>query len=116
MAANTQVGVDLKKESEVREYLDNLGTEYRFGCYSQNDAKGIFIYCIFLYLPNINFSFQIACQLLGEYMERIKMDFEKAFKIYQVNCDTNSFPNSCGKAGYYLCTGDAGVHDPVDNY
>ena len=49
-------------------------------------------------------------------MERIKMDFEKAFKIYQVNCDTNSFPNSCGKAGYYLCTGDAGVHDPVDNY
>ena len=41
------------------------------------------------------------------------MDFEKAFKIYQVNCDTNSFPNSCGKAGYYLCTGDAGVHDPV---
>ena len=42
MAANTQVGVDLKKESEVREYLDNLGTEYRFGCYSQNDAKGIF--------------------------------------------------------------------------
>ena len=46
-------------------------------------------------------------------MERIKMDFEKAFKIYQVNCDTNSFPNSCGKAGYYLCTGDAGEHDPV---
>ena len=41
------------------------------------------------------------------------MDFEKAFKIYQVNCDTNSFPNSCGKAGYYLCTGDAGEHDPV---
>jgi len=96
MASNTQVGVDLKKESEVREYLDNLGTEYRFGCYSQNDAK--------------------ACQLLAEYMERIKMDFEKAFKIYQVNCDTNSFPNSCGKAGYYLCTGDAGVHDPVQGY
>ena len=55
MAANTQVGVDLKKESEVREYLDNLGTEYRFGCYSQNDAKGIFQKLYILFLQIINF-------------------------------------------------------------
>ena len=120
MAANTQLGVDLKKESEVREYLDNLGIEYRFGCYSQNDSKGVYDFsffkrhCNFFFCKIYGFSFQIlACQLLGEYMERIKMDFEKAFKIYQVNCDTNSFPNSCGKAGYYLCTGDAGINDPV---
>ena len=58
MAANTQVGVDLKKESEVREYLDNLGTEYRFGCYSQNDAKGIFISCIFYICQILIFPFK----------------------------------------------------------
>ena len=32
--------VDLTKDQEVQEYLDNLGTEYRFGCYSEKNPKG----------------------------------------------------------------------------
>ena len=56
MAANTQLGVDLKKESEVREYLDNLGIEYRFGCYSQNDSKGVY-----------DFSFFKCCNFFAKY-------------------------------------------------
>ena len=32
--------VDLSKDEEVQEYLNNLGTEYRFGCYSEKNPKG----------------------------------------------------------------------------
>lgn len=31
---------DLKKESDVKEYLDKLGVEYRFGCYSEKKPEG----------------------------------------------------------------------------
>ena len=32
-------GVDLKNEEEVKEYLENLVTEYRFGCYHEKNPK-----------------------------------------------------------------------------
>lgn len=31
---------DLKDEGEVKEYLENLGTEYRFGCYHEKKPEG----------------------------------------------------------------------------
>lgn len=31
---------DLKKESEVKEYVEKLGVEYRFGCYSEKKPEG----------------------------------------------------------------------------
>lgn len=34
---------DLKKESDVKEYLDKLGVEYRFGCYSEKKPEGKFL-------------------------------------------------------------------------
>ena len=37
---NVGRGVDLTNEDEVQEYIKNLGTEYRFGCYSEKDPKG----------------------------------------------------------------------------
>jgi hypothetical protein len=39
-------GVDLKNEEEVREYLENLGIEYRFGCYHEKNPKGLFHLCL----------------------------------------------------------------------
>ena len=33
-------GVDLSNEQEIEEYLKNLGTEYRFGCYQEKNPKG----------------------------------------------------------------------------
>lgn len=32
---------NFKSEAEVKEYLDNLGTEYRFGCFSEKKGDGI---------------------------------------------------------------------------
>lgn len=31
---------DLQKESDVKEYLEKLGIEYRFGCYSEKRPEG----------------------------------------------------------------------------
>jgi len=31
---------DLKKESDVKEYVEKLGVEYRFGCYSEKKPEG----------------------------------------------------------------------------
>ena len=37
-----QRDVDLKSEEDVKEYLERLGIEYRFGCYYEKDGKGKF--------------------------------------------------------------------------
>lgn len=31
---------DLKNETEVKEYIDKLGVEYRFGCFSEKKPDG----------------------------------------------------------------------------
>lgn len=46
-----------------------------------------------------------VCHLLGDYLEAIKKDYEKAVKIYKNNCDAFNFPKSCVKYGNYLATG-----------
>ena len=33
---------DLKKEDDVKQYLNNLNVEYRFGCYSEKKPEGIY--------------------------------------------------------------------------
>ena len=77
---------------EVADYIENLGIEYRFGCYHEKDPK--------------------ACHLLGDYLESIKKDFTKSLKIYTSNCDDYGYGHSCHKvAGYKYfgksCTKDA---------
>ena len=36
-------GINFKNEEEVQEYLDNLGIEYRYGCFSEKNPDGEFI-------------------------------------------------------------------------
>jgi hypothetical protein len=31
---------DLKKEEDVKQYLENLGVEYRFGCLNEKKPEG----------------------------------------------------------------------------
>lgn len=31
---------DLQSESDVKEYIEKLGIEYRFGCYSEKKPEG----------------------------------------------------------------------------
>lgn len=37
---------DFKSETDVKEYLQNLGIEYRFGCYSEKNPEGIEYVCL----------------------------------------------------------------------
>ncbi|KAI4455338.1 hypothetical protein MML48_9g00013433 [Holotrichia oblita] len=82
---------DFKSESEVKEFLQNLGIEYRFGCYSEKKPE--------------------VCHLLGDYLEAVKKDYEKARKLYKSNCDDYQFGKSCLKYGTYALLGKAGVKE-----
>ncbi|KAK4015717.1 hypothetical protein OUZ56_030691 [Daphnia magna] len=76
---------DLKNEEEVKQYLENLGTEYRFGCLSEKKPE--------------------VCHLLGDFMESIKKDFNKAASLYRSTCDDYHFGRSCHKFATYSLTG-----------
>lgn len=56
-------GFDLQKESDVKDYIEKLGIEYRFGCYSEKKPEGKhFAKClkfstlIFTFSENSNFT------------------------------------------------------------
>ncbi|KAM4640633.1 cytochrome c oxidase assembly factor 7 [Discoglossus pictus] len=84
--------VDFQNEEEVKEYLDNLGTEYSYQCYREK-------------LPD-------GCHRLAEYFEGIKKDFVEAAKILKTNCAESAQSESCYKLGAYYVTGKGGL--PVD--
>lgn len=56
------------------------------------------------------------CHLLGDYLESIKKDFEKASKVYRSNCDDYGYGKSCLKFGHYsfLGKGKAAANDKGD--
>lgn len=43
--------------------------------------------------------------MLGDYLESIKKDFEKARKVYQSTCSDYKYPRSCLKIGNYTLLG-----------
>lgn len=38
---------DLKDETEVKDYIEKLGIEYRFGCYSEKKPEGEHVVVMF---------------------------------------------------------------------
>ena len=48
---------DMKNEEDVKEFIDNLGIEYRFGCFSEKKPQSTFLFYIFVIF--IFFYFQI---------------------------------------------------------
>lgn len=49
---------DLQSESDVKEYIEKLGIEYRFGCYSEKKPEGETNYL--LQFANINFVISLS--------------------------------------------------------
>ncbi|CAG0884733.1 unnamed protein product [Cyprideis torosa] len=49
-----------------------------------------------------------TCHLLGDYLEAIDQDYEKARKVYEDNCVNYDYTGSCRKAGYYKIRGKGG--------
>lgn len=44
----------------------------------------------------------VACHQVGEYLSVVKNDFEKAGKIFKLNCDSREHAPSCFNLGRYL--------------
>lgn len=76
---------DLKKEEDVQQYVENLGIEYRFGCFKEKKPE--------------------VCHLLGDYLEAIKKDFAKAARVFKSNCSDYKYGKSCLKYGNYALIG-----------
>lgn len=59
------------------------------------------------------------CHLLGDYLEGVKKDFEKASKVYRSTCDDYGYSKSCLKYGKYAILGKGGNGsdgDPAQAY
>lgn len=76
---------DFKKEEDVKEFLENLGIEYRFECFKEKKPDG--------------------CHRLGDYLEAIKTDFVRAADVYKRNCDESAHGRSCHKYASYKLVG-----------
>lgn len=68
-----------KNKDELKKFLENLGTEYRYGCFEENNSD--------------------TCHLLGDYLLSIDKARSKAAQIYKNNCDENKYGLSCDAYG-----------------
>uniref|UniRef100_A0A1I7XYR4 Sel1 repeat family protein n=1 Tax=Steinernema glaseri TaxID=37863 RepID=A0A1I7XYR4_9BILA len=74
-----------REQDERREYVKNIGIEYRFGCYEEKRAD--------------------SCQLLAEYFEAMEKNAKAAFTLFKANCENRKYPKSCFKYAMYLLAG-----------
>ncbi|KAK0422841.1 hypothetical protein QR680_007819 [Steinernema hermaphroditum] len=74
-----------REQAERREYVKNIGIEYRFGCYEEKRAD--------------------SCQLLAEYFEAMEQNAKAAFALFKANCENRKYPKSCFKYAMYLLAG-----------
>ncbi|CAK5011673.1 unnamed protein product [Meloidogyne enterolobii] len=74
-------------QKERAEYVQNIGIEYRYGCYEEKQPE--------------------SCQLLGEYFEAIEKKYDEAFKLFAENCEKRKWPRSCYKYATYCLAGKA---------
>lgn len=68
-----------KNKDELKKFLENLGTEYRYGCFEENNPE--------------------TCHLLGDYLLSIDKARSKAAQVYRNNCEDNKFGLSCDAYG-----------------
>lgn len=68
---------DLKKEEDVKSYLQNVFTEYKFLCHHEKRPDG--------------------CHLLADFLETIRKDFKTAAAMFKSNCDDQKYGHSCLK-------------------
>lgn len=68
-----------KSKDELKKYIDNLGTEYRYGCFEEKNPE--------------------VCHLLGDYLQSIEKAYKKALNVFKSNCDDAKFGLSCDAFG-----------------
>jgi len=77
--------IDFKDEEAVKEYIDRIGVEFRFQCFSEERTDG--------------------CHRLGDWLEFAKKDWTAAARIFKLNCDAYQYGHSCFKYGVYSFLG-----------
>ncbi|XP_074594453.1 cytochrome c oxidase assembly factor 7 [Brevipalpus obovatus] len=68
-----------KTEEEVEEFINTIGTEYKFGCLHEKDPE--------------------ACFLLGQWYHSEREDLAKALEINKKGCDELNYSKCCFQVG-----------------
>lgn len=68
-----------KNKEELLKFLENLGIEYRYGCFEENNPE--------------------SCHLLGDYLLSIDKARTEAAGVYKNNCENNKHGLSCDAYG-----------------
>lgn len=118
--------INFQDEKEVKEFLDNLGVEYRYQCYKEKDPEGKVCTVLSLYRtvtlctlhtvhsghcwvsPHAVFYYIIyvsGCQRLADYFEGVKKNYTQAAQVLKHNCESHGHGESCYKLGAYHVTG-----------
>ena len=84
--------IDFKDEAAVKDYIDRLGVEFRFQCFSEERSDG--------------------CHRLADWLEFAKKDHHKAGRVFKSNCDLHGYAHSCFKYGNYAFLG-RGIPEPI---
>ena len=77
--------IDFLDEKAVKDYIDQIGVEYRQNCFTDH-------------LPD-------GCHRLGDWLEFAKKDWNKAGRVYKSNCDLYNHAHSCAKFAQYAYLG-----------
>lgn len=75
----------VKDIGELEKFFYNLGIEYRYSCYKEQNAEG--------------------CHLLGEYLDVIRQEYVKSGKVLRDNCDRARYGKSCDRYGTFCFNG-----------
>ncbi|PSN55207.1 Cytochrome c oxidase assembly factor 7 [Blattella germanica] len=86
----------VKDEIRIKEIVENIGAQFRYGCYNQKRPE--------------------ACHLLAEFFETIKEDLHKAGIIYKSNCDDYKYGRSCFSYAHHKLLGRNGDSDGAFHY
>ncbi|XP_006822684.2 cytochrome c oxidase assembly factor 7B-like [Saccoglossus kowalevskii] len=88
--------VDFKDEEQVKEYMENLHTEYMFSCHHEKNSDG--------------------CVLLGDFYTNIRKEYEKGVEVYKTACNEQDNPEACYKLGKACLAGKGTEVDKDEAY
>ena len=82
---------DLRDEKQVKEYLDNVDVEHKFGCYHERNPD--------------------ACHRLGSFLHTVRRDVEKSRQVFTAACEDYGHGACCFNAAGFAYLGQGGPED-----
>ncbi|KAM7537611.1 hypothetical protein Aperf_G00000079503 [Anoplocephala perfoliata] len=86
--------LEFKTEEETKEYLENLGAKFKYGCRREGNP--------------------IQCHSLARWYASYKREYAKSEDVFRQNCFQHRFSDSCNGYAFYKVFGAPGVKRDAD--